>query len=152
MPFFHRIASNQFAKRCFRRRSIHYENPTGPGKPLQKERWLGVVDTVGSHTLANACAGTAYNGAVAACGLAQGMDFPATVAPFILRGVTLYGIESVMVPKERRNRAWNRLATDLDPAKLAAMTEEIPLAQAIPAAAELLVGRVRGRLVVDVNA
>ena len=125
---------------------------SGPGKPLQKERWLGVVDTVGSHTLANACAGTAYNGAVAACGLAQGMDFPATVAPFILRGVTLYGIESVMVPKERRSRAWNRLATDLNPAKLAAMTEEIPLARAIPAAAELLAGRVRGRLVVNVNA
>lgn len=125
---------------------------SGPGKPLQKERWLGVVDTVGSHTLANACAGTAYNGAVAACGLAQGMDFSATVAPFILRGVTLYGIESVMVPKERRSLAWNRLATDLDPAKLAAMTQEIPLARAIPAAAELLAGRVRGRLVVDVNA
>ncbi|HPB75522.1 MAG TPA: MDR family oxidoreductase, partial [Chromatiaceae bacterium] len=124
----------------------------GPGKPLQKERWLGVVDTVGSHTLANACAATAYNGAVAACGLAQGMDFPATVAPFILRGVALYGIESVMVPKERRSRAWNRLATDLDHAKLAAMTEEIPLARAIPAAAELLAGRVRGRLVVNVNA
>ena len=125
---------------------------SGPGKPLQKERWLGVVDTVGSHTLANACASTGYNGAVAACGLAQGMDFPATVAPFILRGVTLYGIESVMVPTERRSRAWNRLATDLDSAKLAAMTEEIPLARAIPAAAELLAGRVRGRLVVNVNA
>ena len=124
---------------------------SGPGKPLQKERWLGVVDTVGSHTLANACASTGYNGAVAACGLAQGMDFPATVAPFILRGVTLYGIESVMVPKERRSRAWNRLASDLDLVKLESMTQEIPLGQAIPAAAELLAGRVRGRLVVDVN-
>jgi acrylyl-CoA reductase (NADPH) len=125
---------------------------SGPGKPLMKERWAGVVDTVGSHTLANACASTRYNGAVAACGLAQGMDFPATVAPFILRGVTLYGIDSVMVPKERRLRAWNRLALDLDPALLESMTREIPLSQAIAAATELLAGQVRGRLVVNVNA
>lgn len=124
----------------------------GPGKPLMKERWLGVVDTVGSHTLANACASTHYNGAVAACGLAQGMDFPATVAPFILRGITLYGIDSVMVPRERRVQAWNRLATDLDLTRLAAMTREIGLNQAIAAAADLLAGKVRGRLVVDVNA
>jgi acrylyl-CoA reductase (NADPH) len=117
-----------------------------------KERWLGVVDTVGSHTLANACASTHYNGAVAACGLAQGMDFPATVAPFILRGITLYGIDSVMVPRERRVQAWNRLATDLDLTRLAAMTREIGLNQAIAAAADLLAGKVRGRLVVDVNA
>lgn len=123
----------------------------GPGKPLMKERWLGVIDTVGSHTLANACASTHYNGAVAACGLAQGMDFPATVAPFILRGVTLYGIESVMVSRERRVQAWNRLATDLDPKRLEAITREIGLTQAIPAAADLLNGEVRGRLVVDVN-
>ena len=125
---------------------------SGPGKPLMKERWVGVVDTVGSHTLANACASTRYNGAVAACGLAQGMDFPATVAPFILRGVPLYGIDSVMVPKERRLRAWNRLALELDPALLEAMTREIPLSQAIAAATELLAGQVRGRLVVNVNA
>lgn len=123
----------------------------GPRKPLMKERWLGVIDTVGSHTLANACASTHYNGAVAACGLAQGMDFPATVAPFILRGVTLYGIESVMVSRERRVQAWNRLATDLDPKRLEAITREIGLTQAIPAAADLLNGEVRGRLVVDVN-
>jgi len=123
----------------------------GPGKPLMKERWLGVIDTVGSHTLANACASTHYNGAVAACGLAQGMDFPATVAPFILRGVTLYGIESVMVSRERRVQAWNRLATDLDPKHLEAITREIGLTQAIPAATDLLNGEVRGRLVVDVN-
>jgi acrylyl-CoA reductase (NADPH) len=123
-----------------------------PGKPLMKERWLGVVDTVGSHTLANACASTSYNGAVAACGLAQGMDFPATVAPFILRGITLYGIDSVMVPRERRLQAWNRLATDLDPQRLEAMTREVGLHQAIAAATDLLNGEVRGRLVVDVNA
>ncbi len=123
----------------------------GPGKPLMKERWLGVIDTVGSHTLANACASTHYNGAVAACGLAQGMDFPATVAPFILRGVTLYGIDSVMVSRERRVQAWNRLATDLDPKHLEAITREIGLTQAIPAATDLLNGEVRGRLVVDVN-
>ncbi|MEW6693857.1 MAG: MDR family oxidoreductase [Pseudomonadota bacterium] len=123
-----------------------------PGKPLQKERWIGVVDAVGSHTLANACASTRYGGAVAACGLAQGMDFPATVAPFILRGVTLYGIDSVMAPLPLRQAAWQRLARDLDHALLASMTRTIGLAQAIDAAADVLAGRVRGRLVVDVNA
>jgi len=122
-----------------------------PGKPLMKERWIGVVDTVGSHTLATACASTAYGGAVAACGLAQGMDFPATVAPFILRGVSLYGIDSVMVPRERRLQAWQRLTTDLDPQLLETITQEIGLAQAIPAATALLAGQVRGRLVVNVN-
>ena len=123
-----------------------------PGKPLQKERWIGVVDAVGSHTLANACASTRYGGAVAACGLAQGMDFPSSVAPFILRGVTLYGIDSVMAPMPRREAAWARLATDLDRGKLAAMTTTLPLAQAVTAAGDILAGRVRGRLVVDVNA
>lgn len=125
---------------------------SGPGKPLAKERWAGVVDTVGSHTLANACASTRYRGAVAACGLAQGMDFPATVAPFILRGVTLYGIDSVMAPKALREQAWARLARDLDLDRLERLVHEIPLAKAIDAAAEILAGRVRGRLVVDVNA
>jgi acrylyl-CoA reductase (NADPH) len=122
-----------------------------PGKPLGKERWAGVVDAVGSHTLANACAQTRYGGAVAACGLAGGMDFPASVAPFILRGVTLYGIDSVRAPMPLREQAWARLAQDLDAAKLDAITREIGLADAIPAAEELLAGRVRGRLVVDVN-
>ncbi|HET8538900.1 MAG TPA: MDR family oxidoreductase [Anaeromyxobacter sp.] len=122
-----------------------------PGKPLGKERWAGAVDSVGSHTLANACSTTRYRGAVAACGLAQGMDFPATVAPFILRGVTLYGIDSVMAPKPLRLEAWSRLARDLDPAKLEAITRELPLADAIPAASEILAGKVRGRLVVDVG-
>lgn len=122
-----------------------------PGKPLGRERWAGVVDAVGSHTLANACATTKYRGAVAACGLAQGMDFPASVAPFILRGVTLYGIDSVMAPLPVRQEAWKRLAHDLDIAKLDAITREIGLGEAIAIAAELLEGKVRGRVVVDVR-
>ncbi len=111
-----------------------------------------MVDSVGSHTLANACAGTKYRGAVAACGLAQGMDFPGSVAPFILRGVTLYGIDSVMAPKALREQAWARLAQDLDLAKLDSLVHEIPLAGAIAAGADILAGKVRGRLVVNVNA
>ena len=122
------------------------------GKPLQKERWAAAVDSVGSYTLANVCAQIRYGGVVAACGLAQGMDFPASVAPFILRGVSLLGIDSVMAPKPPRIAAWARLARDLDPAALDLIATEIPLAQAIPAAAELLQGKVRGRIVVNVNA
>lgn len=124
---------------------------SAPGKPLAKERWVGAVDTVGSHTLANVCAGTKYRGAVAACGLAQGMDFPASVAPFILRGVSLYGIDSVMAPKALREQAWARLAKGLDLAKLDSMVSEVPLSGAIAAGADILAGKVRGRLVVDVN-
>jgi acrylyl-CoA reductase (NADPH) len=123
-----------------------------PGKALQKERWAGVVDAVGSHTLANACAQTRYRGAVAACGLAQGMDFPSSVAPFILRGVRLIGVDSVMCPMADRLVAWERLGRQLDLGKLDAMTTQIGLADAIPQAAEILAGRVRGRLVVDVAA
>jgi acrylyl-CoA reductase (NADPH) len=122
-----------------------------PGKPLAKERWAGAVDTVGSHTLANVCAQTRYRGTVAACGLAGGMDLPATVAPFILRGVTLAGIDSVMCPRPERLQAWQRLARDLDVSKLAAITREIGLGEAIDTAAALLQGQVRGRVVVDVN-
>jgi acrylyl-CoA reductase (NADPH) len=122
-----------------------------PGKPLQKERWAGVIDSVGSHTLANACAQAMPNAVVAACGLAQGMDFPSSVAPFILRGVTLTGINSVYVPSEIRADAWGRLAKSLDLARLDAMTREITLAEAILAAPQILAGQVRGRLVVDVN-
>lgn len=125
---------------------------SAPGKPLGRERWAGVVDTVGSHTLANACATTKYRGAVAACGLAGGMDFPASVAPFILRGVTLYGIDSVMAPLPVRQEAWTRLARDLEIARLDAITAEIPLADAIRVAGELLDGKVRGRVVVKVMA
>ena len=123
-----------------------------PGKPLGKERWAGAVDSVGSHTLANVCATTRYRGVVAACGLAQGMDFPASVAPFILRSVTLVGIDSVMAPKEDRLKAWSRLASDLDTKKLDAMTTEIGLEDAIEKAPEILAGKVRGRLVINVNA
>ncbi|MHB8786904.1 MAG: acrylyl-CoA reductase (NADPH) [Thauera sp.] len=122
-----------------------------PGKPLAKERWAGVVDTVGSHTLANACASTRYRGTVAACGLAQGMDLPASVAPFILRGVTLAGVDSVMAPRAERLEAWRRLAQDLDVGKLELMTHEIGLGEAVATAAALLEGKVRGRVVVDVN-
>ena len=121
---------------------------SAPGKPLQKERWAGAVDAVGSHTLANACAQVRYGGAVAACGLAQGMDFPATVAPFILRGVALLGVDSVMAPMALREQAWSRLARDLDPKLLEAITTEIPLAGAAEAAQKLMAGQVRGRIVV----
>ena len=122
-----------------------------PGKPLQKQRWAGTVDSVGSHTLANACAQTIDEGVVAACGLAQGMDFPVTVAPFILRGVKLDGINSVTCPMERRRRAWQRLEKELDGAKLASMVKEIALADALTWAPDVIAGRHRGRLVVDVN-
>ena len=125
---------------------------SAPGKAIGKERWAGVVDAVGSHTLANACATTKYGGAVAACGLAGGMDFPSTVAPFILRGVTLYGIDSVMAPMALRQQAWALLAKDLDMAKLDSITNEIGMDAVIPTAAALLEGKVRGRVVVNVNA
>ena len=127
------------------------EELSAPGKPLAKERWAAVVDSVGSHTLANACAATRYGGAVAACGLAQGMDFPGSVAPFILRGITLYGIDSVMAPLALRQQAWLRLARDLDAAKLESITREISLSESLAVAGDLLAGRVRGRVLVDVN-
>jgi len=123
-----------------------------PGKPLAKERWAGAVDAVGSHTLANVCASLQYRGAVAACGLAQGLDFPASVAPFILRGVTLYGIDSVMAPAMVRKEAWARLAQDLTPAKLELIgARDIGLAEAIQAGRDILEGKIRGRVTVDVN-
>ena len=124
---------------------------TQPGKPLVKERWAAVVDSVGSHTLANACAATKANGAVAACGLAQGMDFPGTVAPFILRGITLYGINSVTQPKQKRIEAWNQLAALCKPDQLLEIAKEISLEQAIAVATDLIDGKVRGRVIVDVN-
>ncbi|MBS0306506.1 MAG: oxidoreductase [Proteobacteria bacterium] len=120
----------------------------GPGKPLQKERWAAAVDAVGSHTLANVLAQTRYGGTVAACGLAQGMDLPASVAPFILRGVTLAGVDSVMCPRPRREQAWSRLARDLDAGLLETMVSEVPLEGAIDAAERLMAGQVRGRVVV----
>ena len=122
-----------------------------PGKPLQKERWAAAVDAVGSQTLANALAQTRYGGVVAACGLAQGHDLPTTVMPFILRGVTLAGVDSVMAPIAVRRTAWERLARDLDPRLLALMTEEVPLDGAIARAEALMAGKVRGRVVVAIG-
>jgi acrylyl-CoA reductase (NADPH) len=122
-----------------------------PGKPLARERWAAVVDSVGSHTLANACAATKSEGAVAACGLAQGMDFPGSVAPFILRGVTLYGINSVTVPKAKRIAAYEQLSALVDLKTLDAISNEISLGEAIQYADALMKGNVRGRVIVDVN-
>jgi acrylyl-CoA reductase (NADPH) len=121
------------------------------GKPLQRERWAGVIDSVGSTTLANACAATKYNGVVAACGLAGGADFPVTVMPFILRGVRLLGIDSVMAPRAPRMAAWARLTRDLDPALLDVIAHEISLSEALTVAGDLIDGKVRGRVIVDVN-
>jgi acrylyl-CoA reductase (NADPH) len=124
---------------------------SAPGKPLGKERWAGAVDAVGSHTLANVLSMTKYGGTVAACGLAQGMDLPTSVAPFILRGVTLAGVDSVMAPKPIRVEAWNRLARDVDKSKLHAMTVTRPLSDVMSLAPEILAGKVRGRVVLEVG-
>jgi len=121
-----------------------------PGKPLQRERWAGVVDCVGSHTLANACAQTKYGGTVTACGLAQGMDLPSSVAPFILRGVALKGIDSVMAPLAVREEAWRRLASDLDLNKLNDLTRTLSLEGAIEAAAEIMAGTNTGRVLIKI--
>jgi len=121
-----------------------------PGRPMGKERWVGAVDSVGSHTLANVLAQTRYGGTVAACGLAQGMDLPGSVAPFILRGVTLAGVDSVMAPKALRLEAWSRLAADLDLGLLESLTVTRPLADAPQLASEILAGQVRGRVVLTV--
>ena len=125
---------------------------SAPGKPLGKERWAGAVDTVGSHTLANVCANMRYRGVVTACGLAQGLDFPSTVAPFILRGVTLAGIDSARCPIPERKQAWQRLARDLDRSTLEGIVSgEVGLGDAVEQARSLLDGKVKGRIVVDVN-
>jgi len=124
---------------------------SAPGKPMQKERYAAAVDAVGSHTLANACAQVRYGGVVTACGLAQGMDFPGSVAPFILRGVTLAGIDSVMAAMPLRERAWERLAQDLPIDRLRALMHEIGLEEAIEAGRKIVEGGMRGRVVVDVN-
>ncbi len=121
------------------------------GKPLQKERWAGVVDTVGSHTLANACASTKYGGVVTACGLAGGMDLPLTVAPFILRGVSLIGVDSVMASKEVRENAWSRLGNDLKLSVISQIAKVVDLQCAISTGGDILKGVIRGRVVVDVN-
>ena len=133
------------------REIIDRQELAGPAKPLAKERWAGGVDSVGSTTLANVLSMTRYGGAVAACGLAGGMDLPTSVAPFILRGVSLLGIDSVMCPLERRKRAWKRLETDLDRQTLAKITSEIDLAQVIETAPSIIGGGVRGRIVVNIR-
>jgi len=122
-----------------------------PGRPLARERWAGVIDVVGSHVLANACASTQYGGTVTACGLAGGMDFPSSVAPFILRGVKLIGIDSVMAPRALRIEAWQRLADDLDLTKLGDISKEISLDDAIAASAQILAGKLRGRVLVKLS-
>ena len=132
-------------------RIIDRHSLSEPGRPLAREQWAAAIDSVGSHTLANVCAGIRYRGIVAACGLAQGMEFPGSVAPFILRGVTLAGIDSVTRPREDRVQAWSRLATDLDPALLPLISREIGLSEVIDVAPLLLAGQVRGRVVVDVR-
>lgn len=125
------------------------EELSGPAKPLGKERWAGGIDAVGSHTLANVLSMTSYGGAVAACGLAQGLDLPASVAPFILRGVSLLGIDSVMAPRSLRLEAWRRIASELDRSRIAAASTNIPFHDVPAAAEEIVAGRVRGRLVVE---
>ena len=122
------------------------------GRPLDKERWAAAIDCVGSTTLVNVLSKTKYGGAVAACGLAQGADLPATVMPFILRGVALLGVDSVQAPMAKRKRAWERLASDLDTSKLDSLTRTIGFADVPQAAADIVAGKVRGRLVVDINA
>lgn len=130
---------------------IDRQSLSEPGKPLAKARWAAAVDSVGSHTLANVCAQTQPDGLVAACGLAQGMDFPASVAPFILRGVSLLGINSVTRPREERERAWARLAQDIDATALKEISRDIGLSETLDAADQLMAGNIRGRVVVDVN-
>ncbi|MBU0601221.1 MAG: oxidoreductase [Gammaproteobacteria bacterium] len=147
-----RLAETDYLKSLGAESVIDRATLSESGRPLAKERWAGVVDSVGSHTLANACAATRENGAVAACGLAQGMDFPATVAPFILRGVTLYGINSVTVARQPREQAWARIARDMPLDHLAAMTQTVRLDEVIGVAPRFLDGQVRGRIVVDIPA
>jgi acrylyl-CoA reductase (NADPH) len=146
-----KLAESDYLKSLGATEIIDRKEFSGTGKPLQAERWAAVVDSVGSHTLANACAQIKRNGAAAACGLAQGADLPATVMPFILRGVSLLGIDSVMASRERRTRAWQLLAESLDPSRLESMVREVGLADAFQVARDLLENRIRGRVVVDVN-
>lgn len=144
-----RTAEESYLKSLGASEIIPREVLSGPAKPLGKERWAGGVDAVGSHTLANVLSMTSYGGAVAACGLAQGLDLPASVAPFILRGISLLGIDSVMAPKTLRLEAWRRIAAELDHDKLATITGTIPFGKVIEAAEDIVAGRVRGRLVVE---
>lgn len=144
-----RVSEEAYLKDLGAAEIISREELSGPAKPLAKERWAGGVDAVGSHTLANVLSMTSYGGAVAACGLAQGMDLPTSVAPFILRGVSLLGIDSVMAPKAMRLEAWRRVGTDLDHAKLSAISTKIGFDGIIDAAKAIVDGRIRGRVVID---
>jgi acrylyl-CoA reductase (NADPH) len=146
-----RLSEADYLKKLGASEVIDRTSLSEPGKPLAKERWAAVVDSVGSHTLANACAQTKSNGAVAACGLAQGMDFPSTVAPFILRGITLYGINSVTIPREKRILAYEQLNQLVDKQTLDEISQEISLEDSLKYAQDLMAGNVRGRLIVDVN-
>jgi acrylyl-CoA reductase (NADPH) len=146
-----RAAEAEYLQRLGAAEIVDRAELSAPGKPLAKERWAGGIDSVGSHTLANVLAATSDGGVVAACGLAQGMDLPATVAPFILRGVTLVGIESVRASKQRRLEAWKRLAADLAVDKLDAITSTIGLDEVPQVARDILAGRIRGRVVVDLG-
>jgi acrylyl-CoA reductase (NADPH) len=145
-----RLLETEYLKGLGAAEVIDRSELSGPAKPLAKERWAGGVDSVGSTTLANVLSMTKYAGAIAACGLAAGMDLPTSVAPFILRGVCLLGIDSVMCPIEPRKTAWSRLAKDLDRVKLTEITHEIGLDQVIDAGAKILAGQVRGRIVVKI--
>jgi len=146
-----RAAEADYLKRIGAAEVIDRTLLSSPGKPLGTERWAGVVDSLGSHTLVNACATTRYGGVVTSCGLAQGMDMHGTVAPFILRGVSLVGVDSVMAPRADRLSAWQRLSQELDRDRLDLITQEIPLAATLDAAHSLLAGDVRGRTVVNVR-
>lgn len=146
-----RVAESAYLEELGAAEIIDRATLSEPGRPLGKERWAAAIDSVGSHTLANVCAGIRYRGTVAACGLAQGMEFPGSVAPFILRGVTLAGIDSVMRPRVDRVKAWDRLATDLDLSLLPLISHEIGLSEVIEVGTQLIAGKVRGRVVVDVN-
>ncbi len=145
-----RASETEYLKGLGAAEILDREELSKPARPLGKESWAGGVDTVGTHTLANVLSMTKYGGAVAACGLAGGMDLPTSVAPFILRGVSLLGVDSVKAPKALRIEAYDRLATDLDKEKLAAITTTIPLDEVIDRAPEILAGKVRGRIVVDI--
>jgi acrylyl-CoA reductase (NADPH) len=147
-----RVDESDFLKELGANEIIDRAELSEAGRPLGKERWAGGVDAVGSHTLANLLAQTNYGGAVAACGLAQGFDLPATVMPFILRGVALLGVDSVMASKDLRKEAWSRIATDLDMSKLQALTTEIGFDDIIQTATDIVDGKVRGRVIVDINA
>jgi acrylyl-CoA reductase (NADPH) len=144
-----RLSESEFLKGLGASEVIDRAELSAPGKPLGRERWAAGVDSVGSHTLANVLAQAKYGGAIAACGLAQGFDLPVTVMPFILRGVSLLGIDSVMAPRALRTEAWSRLAAELDHAKLE--TRTIGFDEIIAAAHEIVAGRIRGRVIVDMN-